>query len=108
MLNLRDFLLFLSLCLFILDLLFFCKLLINLTVGLSCSLGAVTAELIYRLLNDMVRKLRLIVRLDVFRTGVNLAKFDGVTTEFMATVLLTPKEIRLRNPNMTDQINLRQ
>lgn len=103
----NDFLLFLSLCLFILALLFFIKLLICLTPVEIGSLGAaqiLATELIYRLVDGIVIKVRPTICLEVINAGASLAIWMGAdAAAFKVTARLAPKEMRLRNPNMISE-----
>ena len=104
MLNFSDFLLFLSLCLFIFDLLFFIKLLICLTLKGTNSFdtaGTLRARTPQKLVEGKVIKFRLIARLYTVSAGVTLVICIGAAAKtFATTVRLQLKEIKFRNPNM--------
>lgn len=104
MLNLSDFLLFLSLCLFIFDRLFFIKLLICLTKIGTDSFDTAETLLVrtpQKLVEGRVMKFRLKDWLYALRVGVILVNCMGAEAKtFTAAVRLQLREIKFRNPNM--------
>jgi len=111
-LNFSDFLLFLSLCLFIFDLLFFIKLLICLTLNGTDSFdtaGTLFARIPQKRVDGKVIKFRQIARLYAVNAGVILVICIGAAAKaFATTVRLQLKEIKFRNPSMFSVHKIKQ